>query len=84
MAFKPLIDMWGACPDKKIMYGAILSFDAVCMGSPVIIMLHNHVTKSNKQVEGKIRNFRDHHILHPYFSLKPMTELEIKCPLVYL
>ena len=43
------------CSDKNVKYGAILSFDTVCVGSPVIIMLQT----VNKQVEGKIIMFRD-------------------------
>ena len=31
----------GCCSDKNINSGPILSFDAVCMGSPVITMLQN-------------------------------------------
>ena len=34
-----LIDIWDTYSDKDVKSGAILSFDAVCMGSPVIIML---------------------------------------------
>ena len=33
------IDSWGTHLDENINSGAILSFDAVCIGSPVIIML---------------------------------------------
>ena len=37
--FEPVIDDWGICLDENINSGAILSFDAVCMGSPVKIRL---------------------------------------------
>ena len=37
--FKAVFDSWGACSDENINSGAILSFDAVCVGLPVIIML---------------------------------------------
>ena len=32
-------DSWGVCSDENINSGAILSFDVVSMGLPVIIML---------------------------------------------
>ena len=35
---KSAIDSWDMCSDKK-KYGAILSFDVICVGSPVIKML---------------------------------------------
>ena len=41
---------------ENITSGAILSFDAVCAGSPVIIMLQ----KVNKQVYGILSLIRDH------------------------
>ena len=34
-----VIDGWCARPRKRFISGAILSFDAVCVDSPVIIML---------------------------------------------
>ena len=34
-----VIDSWGVCSDENINSGAILSFDVVSMGLPVIIML---------------------------------------------
>ena len=37
--FRRNINSWGMCSDENINFGAILSFDVVCMGSPVIIML---------------------------------------------
>ena len=37
--FEVVFDSWGTCSDENINSGAILSFDVVCMGSPVIIML---------------------------------------------
>ena len=46
------------CSDSKLIkydkYHAILSFDVVCVGLPVIIMLE----KVNKQVQGKLCNFK--------------------------
>ena len=52
-----LIDCWAHILSQNYFYGipgAILSFNTLCTGSFVIIML----LKSNKQVEGKIRNFK--------------------------
>ena len=43
--FKPVIDNWGVRSDENINSGTILFFDAVCMGSPVIIMLFKKVNK---------------------------------------
>ena len=37
--FEAVIDSLGTHSDENITSGAILSFDVVCMGSPVIIML---------------------------------------------
>ena len=44
--FKSVIDSWGVSSDENVNSGVILSFDVVCVGSPVIIMLQ----KVNKQV----------------------------------
>ena len=33
--FKLVIDSWGMCSDKNINGGALISFDAVCLGPPV-------------------------------------------------
>ena len=49
----------GARSDETINSGAIISFDAVCVGSPFIIMLQ----KIKKQVKGKfeiLSSIRDH------------------------
>ena len=43
--FEAVLDCWGARSDENINSGAILSFDAVCVGSPVIIMLQKKVNK---------------------------------------
>ena len=50
------MDRWGAHSDEDIDSGAILSFDVVCMGSPLIIMLQNRKQTSTR----KIMNLRDH------------------------
>ena len=36
--FESALDSWGTCSDENINSGTILSFDVICMGSPVIIM----------------------------------------------
>ena len=41
--FESVTDSWGSPPDEKINSGAILSFDVVCAGSPVIIMVNKQV-----------------------------------------
>ena len=51
--FEAVIDSWDMCLDKGINSGTILSFDAVCVGSQVIIRLQ----RVNKQVRN-IRNFK--------------------------
>ena len=37
--FRAVFDSWGVRSNENINSGAILSFDAVCVGSPVIIIL---------------------------------------------
>ena len=37
--FESVIDSWGACSDKNINSGVILSFDVVCVSTPVIIII---------------------------------------------
>ena len=55
---KQFFDFWGMCSDENInsRSGTILSFDAVCMGSPVIIMF-----QKSKQTSFRILSLiRDH------------------------
>ena len=49
-----VIDSWGIHSDENINSGIILSFNAVCAGSPVIIMLQ----KGKQTSIRKIRNFK--------------------------
>ena len=63
-ALESIINSWGAHSDEKINSGAILSFDVVCAGSPVIIM--SQKKEINKYIR-KIRILslnRDHRKFH--------------------
>ena len=48
--FEPVIDSWGARSDENINFGAILSFDAVSVGSPVII-IKKYINKYKEALE---------------------------------
>ena len=50
--FKSIIDSLGVCSNENINSGAILSFDVVCVGSPVIIMLQKKVKCKYKEKLG--------------------------------
>ena len=46
-SFQSVIDSWGIHSDENINSGTVLSYDAVCTGSPVIIMLQKSKQKEN-------------------------------------
>ena len=50
-----IIDSWDTCSVKSINSGTILSFDAVCVDSPIITML-----QKSKQTLGILSSIRDH------------------------
>ena len=55
--FELIIDIWGARSVENITSVAVISFDAVCMGSPVIIMLTNRY-KEKLKILSTIRDHR--------------------------
>ena len=78
---------------ENITFGAILSFDPVCVGSPVIIMLQKTVNKQKLRILSSIRDHRKSretrevtytcgYTSEHLIPLPIMTELGIKCPLV--
>ena len=58
--FKAVFDSWGARSDENINSDAILSFDAVCVGSPVIIMLQKKLTDKFKEKFEILSSIKDH------------------------
>ena len=58
--FESVIDNRGMCSDENFISGTILSFDEVCVGSPVIVMLQKKLTNRYKEKLGILSSIRDH------------------------